>query len=185
MPVGTCRMAHLSLPNSELHVGVSFDLNTRIQELAAQPGVAILYPSPEAELPTSGKLPSALIVIDGTWSLARKVLRTTSILRGVPRLGLRPSAPGNYRIRKEPAPHCLSTIEATAQVLGELEGEPERFRQLLRPFDWMVEKQLEYIRAQLPTSRRFIRRAQRTLVETLDPGSNPRFPTRNVKMDAT
>ncbi|MFN7134575.1 MAG: DTW domain-containing protein, partial [Myxococcales bacterium] len=35
--IGTARMAHLALPNSELHQGVDFSAHPRLQALAAAP----------------------------------------------------------------------------------------------------------------------------------------------------
>ena len=151
VPIGTCRMAHLSLPNSELHIGLHFDGDARLEALAAEPGTMVLFPSPQAvdaaELPP-GAL-KTLIVVDGTWSQARKVVERNAVLRKLPCLGLTPSRPGNYRIRQEPAAHCLSTVEAVVEVLGQLEGDAARFRPMLKAFDRMVELQLAHVQARL------------------------------------
>jgi DTW domain-containing protein YfiP len=144
MPIGTARMAHLSLPNSELHVGIEFAGDGRIDALCAEPGAFLLFPGPGAKEVTAlspGEL-RTLVVVDGTWPLARKLIRVNPGLQALPRVMFRPERPGNYRIRKEPAAHCLSTVEAVSEVLGRLEGDVERFHQLLRPFDWMVDTQL-------------------------------------------
>ena len=144
--IGTCRMAHLSLPNSELHVGVSFDGEARVQALAAQPRgqVVVLFPGEGAvDVATLERAPKTLVVIDGTWVTARKVLERNALLKSLPRVAFTPARPGNYRIRSEPAAHCVSTIEAVVEVLGHLEGAPERFRPMLRPFERMVDLQLE------------------------------------------
>lgn len=144
--IGTARMAHLSLPQSELHVGVDFSSHPRVLELAARPErVAVLFPGegarPLEEVRHSP--PEVLVVVDGTWPLARKVIKTNPLLAALPRVGFTPRRPGNYRIRSEPAEHCVSTIEAVVEVLQSLEEEPERFEALLRPFDFMVDTQLE------------------------------------------
>ena len=145
--IGTARMAHLSLPNSELHRGVEFGSHARVRELAAAEGTALLFPGEGAIEPSAlrGSPPRTLIVVDGTWSQARKVVDRNPFLKLLPRIGLQPPRPSNYRIRKEPAEHCVSTIEAVVHVLGELEGEPERFTPLLRAFDRMVDLQLEWM----------------------------------------
>lgn len=163
--VGTCRMAHLCLPNSELHVGVSFSDNARVEEcLRDESGqTALLFPSEEAkrveELPVR---PSRLIVVDGTWSQASKLVRNNPALLKLPRVGLKPAQPGNYRIRKEPAEHCLATIEAVVEVLGQLEDNPDHFRPLLRAFDRMIEYQLAHIFSREGESRH--KRARHRLV---------------------
>jgi DTW domain-containing protein YfiP len=146
--VGTCRMAHLALPNSELHVGVSFEGHARVEALAAEPRgrVAVLFPGGEAwEAATPGDGPPRTVVVpDGTWSQARKLLSRNPTLGTLPRIGIAPARAGAYRIRTEPAAHCLSTVEAVAELLGQLEGDRGRFLSLLRPFQQMVERQLAY-----------------------------------------
>ncbi len=146
MAIGTARMAHLALPNSELYVGVDFSGHSRLEELAARPErVAVLFPGEEA-IPLEEareQPPETLIVVDGTWPLARKVVKTNPLLAGLPRIGFVPRRPSNYRIRAEPADHCVSTIEAVVEVLGALEGEQERFDSMLRAFNYMVDTQLD------------------------------------------
>ncbi|HEV7735485.1 MAG TPA: tRNA-uridine aminocarboxypropyltransferase [Candidatus Binatia bacterium] len=154
--VGTCRMAHLCLPNSELHEGVRLDEHPRVAELAAL-GAAVLFPGGDAVDPLAlpGGPPRHLIVLDGTWIEARKLLARSERLRALPRIGFTPAEPGRYRIRREPKPHCLSTIEAVVEVLGRLEGDGDRFRPLLRVFDDMVETQLRHATgAPVPYRRR-------------------------------
>ncbi|MGC4000273.1 MAG: tRNA-uridine aminocarboxypropyltransferase [Anaeromyxobacter sp.] len=143
--IGTARMAHLSLPNSELHVGVSFELHPRVRELAAAQGTALLFPGEGALDPAAlqGRAPSTVIVVDGTWQQARKLIRLNPFLQALPRIGLAPARPSNYRIRAEPSAECVSTIEAVVHLLGALEGRPERFLPILEVFDRMVDLQLE------------------------------------------
>ena len=161
VPISTCRMAHLSLPNSELHVGLTAVGNRSLEALCAQPGVAVLFPSESAtDVDALTPPPQTLVVVDGTWSNAKKVVEKCPLLSKLPRLKFFPDQPGNYRIRKEPEAHCLATIEATAFVLGRLEKAPARFTPILTAFDAMVEKQLDYIREH-PTSTRHKNRKQR------------------------
>ncbi len=145
MPIGTARMAHLSLSNSELHTGVVFDDNARVQAVRAEPGTMLLFPGEGAIEPSelNSEQLRHLIVIDGTWAQARKVLKLNPALRELPRVGLRPEQPGNYRIRKEPSAECLATIEAVAGLLGVLERDPEKFASMLRAFTFMVDQQIE------------------------------------------
>jgi len=58
-------------------------------------------------------------------------------------VSIAPAEPGRYRIRREPSDQHLATIEATALALGVIEGDVEAYRALLRPFDAMVDGQLE------------------------------------------
>lgn len=154
VPISTCRMAHLSLPNSELHVALRAEGNARLEALCRQEGTWVLFPSDDATpLEALPRPPQNLVVVDGTWDNARKVVKNSPLLAALPRIGFRPSRPGNYRIRREPAEHCLSTIEAVAHVLGRLEGAPHKFDGMLAAFDAMVDRQLDFIEARAGHSR--------------------------------
>jgi hypothetical protein len=82
------------------------------------------------------------VVVDGTWSQTRKVLRNNPALAALPRFAFTPPRPSQYEIRREPRAECVSTIEALAYVLGALEGDPERFLAMLAPFRAMVRAQV-------------------------------------------
>ncbi len=90
--------------------------------------------------------PVTLVVVDGTWSQAKKLLRVNPRLAALPRYAFSPRRPSNYRIRKEPAEHCVSTIEATVAALEILEGvrggDPREMERALAAFDAMVEHQI-------------------------------------------
>lgn len=138
-------MTRLALPNSELHRGVRFADHPRVRELAAAPGTALLYPGrgavPAGSL--AGRPPSALVVVDGTWHQADRMLRDNPALAALPRLSVLPDRPSGYgALRREPSPHCLSTLEAVALALGALEGRPERFEPMREAFRRAVDRQL-------------------------------------------
>jgi DTW domain-containing protein YfiP len=158
--IGTARMAHLSLPNSELHLGVSFQDHPRVRELAAAEGTALLFPGEGALDPAAlrGRPPRTVIVVDGTWSQARKVIKQNPFLQALPRLAFTPERPSNYRIRAEPSVECVSTIEAVVHLLGALEGAPERYRPILEAFDRMVDLQIAERQRRSGPPRRIVRR---------------------------
>ena len=147
MAIGTARMAHLCLPNSTLHVGTEWDESEALDHACGDPGhpAVLLYPGPDArdilQDPPAG--PVTLIVVDGTWSQARKLVRMNPRLASLPRYAFTPPAPSTYRIRREPRAEYVSTLEALVHVLGVIEGDAERFRALMRPMNAMVETQLE------------------------------------------
>lgn len=174
VPISTCRMAHLSLPNSELHVGLSAVGNASLEALCREDGVAVLFPSESAvDVEALTDPPKKLVVVDGTWSNAKKVVEKCPLLSQLPRLKFFPEKPGNYRIRKEPEAHCLATIEATAFVLEKLERAPERFTPILSAFDSMVEKQLGFIGGSNDGSRHKFRRQRNTVrVDAVEPLRN-------------
>jgi DTW domain-containing protein YfiP len=149
VPIGTARLAHLCLPDSVLHVGVDFDDDRQVQDaLAGGDGrpAYLLFPGEHAidlaQARPEG--PITLVVVDGTWWQARKLLKRNAALRALPQIRFTPPAPSNYRIRREPADHCVATVEALSLVLGALEGDPARFAGLLRPFERMIDTQLHY-----------------------------------------
>ena len=163
--IATGRMSHLVLKNSELIKGQDYSQNDRVNELLNDPQnqCLILYPGrfsqnvtpkPGIEKPKvfeTGKTP-VLFVIDGTWATARKTMKQSLNLKAVPRICFTPPGPSNFRVRKQPAPECYSTIEAihhTVELLGPEAGFDPASREhdkLLFVFDKMVERQLEFVR---------------------------------------
>ena len=146
--IGTARMASLCLPNSELHVGVRWRGSTALARALGDPArpPALLYPGPGAidVLRHPPARPVTLVVVDGTWWQTKKVVRENPELAALPRYAFAPPSPSEYRIRREPQPSYVSTLEALVHVLGALEGDPERFRGLLEPFRAMIDAQLAY-----------------------------------------
>jgi DTW domain-containing protein len=150
-PIGTARLAHLCLPGSELHVGVDFDQDPGVRaaldaaEAAGRPA-HLLFPGPQAvDLATADlDRPITLVVVDGTWWQARKLVKRNARLAALPQIRFTPPAPSRYRIRREPADDYVATVEALAHVLGALEGDPQRFAGLLRPFEAMIDTQIRY-----------------------------------------
>jgi DTW domain-containing protein len=132
-------MAHLALPNSMLRVGVDFSDDRQVT--GALDGAYLLFPGEQASDVRQLALaePITLVVVDGTWSQARSLARRTPALAALPRIAFTPRRPSDYRIRRQPADFCVSTIEALAEVLSVLEG--RSFDALLDPFRAMVERQ--------------------------------------------
>ncbi len=140
----TARLLHLCVPGSRLEVGEVFDPTALQQWLhtpwPGQPADAtvrplLLYPPtpPDPQLPVTPPpaLPAhwleqphrlRLVVLDGTWRKSRKMLYLNPALQQLPRLSLLAVAPGRYAIRKAQAPGQLSSFEAAALALGQLQG---------------------------------------------------------------
>ncbi len=148
MAVSTCRLAHLSLPNSEMHVGMGPEAIPALRGVTERPGTVLLFPGPGSvdvrELAAHSETPHTVIVVDGTWINARKLVERSPLLAALPRVGFTPLQPSNYRIRREPALHCVSTIEAVVHVLEQLEQAPGRFAPMLASFERMVDLQIDY-----------------------------------------
>lgn len=148
MAIGTARMASLCLPNSELHVGVDFQTSPELARALSDPErpAVLLYPSDDAvdvlTAPPSG--PVTLVVVDGTWWQARKLVRVNPVIAKLPRYAFKAPRPSEYRIRREPDEAYVSTIEALVHVLGVLERDPDKLAALLVPFRAMIDKQIAF-----------------------------------------
>ncbi len=156
--IGTARIAHLGLARSELHEGIEFADHPRVAELVASPGTALLFPGEGALAPDALEHPpETLLVIDGTWPQARKMMALNPALRALPRIGFMPRRPGNYRIRREPAAHCVATVEAVVEVLAAFGLTDSQLAPLLGAFDSMVERQLAATAARVEPRRQCLR----------------------------
>lgn len=158
--VATGRLSHLCLENSELIEGFDYSENARVNEIIADPTLhpMVLYPGEgsvnlsrlgaeeKRALYPEGHIP-VVFVIDGTWTTARKTLQRSANLGRLPRISFDLVAPSRIRLRKQPMPHCLSTVEAihqTIELLGR--GPGGRHDHLLEVFDHMIGKQIELTR---------------------------------------
>jgi DTW domain-containing protein len=145
--IGTARIARLSLAGAVLRSDVDFSGDPVVTHAIASGRAHLLFPGPDALDVESAHFPEpiTLVVVDGTWWQAQKLIRANPALAALPRLRLTPTAPSLYgTIRREPADHCVATIEAIAHVLGYLEGDRERFSKLLTPFADMVKRQMYF-----------------------------------------
>jgi DTW domain-containing protein YfiP len=116
----TGRLAHLALPNSVVidHGGAGGSA-----KLTALEGAWLLFPEgPVTPVPVTPP-PRALVVLDATWSQARRMFRKLDALRGLPILRLAEAPMPAARLRESPAPGKVSTIEAIARALRVLEGD--------------------------------------------------------------
>lgn len=95
----------------------------------AGPGAVVLFPSPHP-LPPPAEPPSLVVVPDGTWAQARRMMQRIPALRALPRLAL-PGPPPGERLRRPPSAEGMSTLEACAGALRIL-GRPEDAEKLLR-----------------------------------------------------
>ncbi|EXF93926.1 hypothetical protein HK44_009865 [Pseudomonas fluorescens HK44] len=141
--LNTARLAALGLNNAELIVGEVFE---DLPRLLNQPGyqARLLFPADDAQ-PLQAYRPAdqplLLVVPDGTWRKARKMLHLNPLLAALPRVTLAEGAVSRYRLRKAPGPGALSTVEAIVQALQVLEA-PTTFEPLLRPFEALIEGQI-------------------------------------------
>jgi DTW domain-containing protein YfiP len=93
------------------------------------PGAVVLFPAPHPAPPPAA-LPSRVIVPDGTWGQARRMMQRVPALRTLPRLSL-PGPPPGVRLRRPHRGDGMSTLEAVAGALAAL-GAPADAEALLR-----------------------------------------------------
>jgi DTW domain-containing protein YfiP len=99
-----------------------------------------------------------VFLIDAT-PTTRAIARQNPGLLALPRLAIEPLSPSRYTIKRQPAPWCLSTLEATHELLLALEAAgldeyPDKER-LLAAFDAMQDFQVrQTARAAVRTARR-------------------------------
>ena len=142
--LNTARLAALGLVNAQLVVGEVFD---DLATLLNPPGyqARLLFPADDAQplqAYAPGDQPLLLVVPDGTWRKARKLLHLNPLLAALPRVTLSEVPASRYRLRKAPAADALSTLEAVVHALQTLES-PASFDALLRPFDALIEGQIQ------------------------------------------
>ncbi|MBC8065032.1 MAG: DTW domain-containing protein, partial [Chlorobia bacterium] len=130
----TGRLTHLCLADSELHISESFDRHEAVQALIDYPQnyPVLLYPGRDAmDLSTvqkhdpqlsalNAQLESRRLVVfllDATWRLVRPMLRLSPNLQRLPKIMFSNAAPSRYLIKRQPEPGCLSTLEATHELL--------------------------------------------------------------------
>lgn len=129
--LNTGRLTHLCLADSELHVGESVDDNKRVQALIDDPDncPVLLYPGKDARDLSKGEFLAAdfsgrrlvVFLLDATWRLARPMLRLSRSLQRLPKIMFSNAAPSRYVIKRQPEAGCLSTLEATHELLLELD----------------------------------------------------------------
>ncbi|MPS96001.1 tRNA-uridine aminocarboxypropyltransferase [Comamonas sp.] len=147
---GTGHLLHLCLPHSRVLVGEEFDAvaleaalhgrwGSRADIDSAPHHSLLLYPNTAGQdaalgLAAAGPLPLPwpqppehlrLVVIDGTWRKSRKMLYLNPALQALPRLPLLDVEDSGYRIRKAHLPGQLSSFEAAALALSQLQNRPE------------------------------------------------------------
>lgn len=146
-PFGTARLARLCMPNATVHVPVPGFTGSLAKEVEVPTDAAVLFPHKDADDLADvdpSEWPSTLIAIDGTWSHAKRLYKENTWLHGMRHVRLTPSAPSNYRIRKEPKPEYISTIEAIVEAMRIIEPQNDRLDELLRAFDFMIDQQIAH-----------------------------------------
>lgn len=145
----TGRLTHLCLADSELHIAESFAGHKAVEALLGDPEnfPVLLYPGKGARDLSKGELQAndfagrrlVVFLLDATWRLVRPMLRLSPNLQRLPRIMFSNAAPSRYLIKRQPEPGCLSTLEATHELLLALDrsgldrySQPEQLLDLFR-----------------------------------------------------
>lgn len=154
--VGTGRFSHLILKNSEVLVDVSFDENPRLDEILndSEYETFILYPGVEtidlgtSELKERLSRKAQFLVIDGTWPCAKKMMKLSTKIHQLPRVSFKTQRVSEFKVKHQPMPGCLSTVESLHQVLVDLnrmglEKTDNAHENLMEVFRHTVNQQIE------------------------------------------
>jgi DTW domain-containing protein YfiP len=140
-------------------MGIGFDENEAVQALINDPQnfPVLLYPTRDARDLSKGELHATdfagrrlvVILLDATWRLVRHIWRASPSLHALPRIMFSNAAPSRYVIKRQPERGCLSTLEATHELLLALDRSGlDRYplpEQLLELFQRMQDVQLRCI----------------------------------------
>ena len=89
--------------------------------------------------PSTSATPRTLVLLDGSWRQARRLLQANPRLQSLQRWALPAPPPSRYLIRKAHRPAQRSTLEAACLALGTLEGRAAFYAPLLAGFDdWVA-----------------------------------------------
>lgn len=163
--LGTARLTALHFKNATLKVGLSWpNLSKAVGRPVEARRWAVLYLGP-AKLPEdAASRPivvlnrhakpmdvsaqrlvlddlEGIILLDGSWSQAKTLWWRNAWLLKSWRIVLNPPRPSRYgKLRKEPRSESVSTIEATAQIMAELENRKDIAPPLIASFEALLGK---------------------------------------------
>jgi DTW domain-containing protein YfiP len=133
--IGTGRMTHLCISNSILLEGVDFSSDDRVNNLIMDENnfCTVLYPGQKSlnigemeDKNLGGFFPKdknpVIFVIDGTWSMAKKMMKLSKNLHDLPRISFTPNKISEYGLRVQPDQVCLSTVESVYTVIDILDS---------------------------------------------------------------
>ncbi|MBU3915530.1 DTW domain-containing protein [bacterium] len=127
---GTGRLAKLSLKDSDLIIDTGFNDHIPVNILLENPDYypVILYPgidTLQVEDPCfrvdMGTKKLLVFIIDATWAKSRKMMYLSPNLGNLPKISFQTAYRSQFSIKRQPHPHCLSTIESTYYLIHELQ----------------------------------------------------------------
>jgi hypothetical protein len=146
-PIGTARIAALGLENVRVEICPPWKDGGALRS-SLPPATALLYPvsgARELAALAAEERPRNLIVLDGTWFLAKKIYDAHPWLHELPHVALSAGEPSAYRIRRQPKDGYVATLEAIVCALGILEPATLGLDRLSRAFSAMIARQAAYV----------------------------------------
>ena len=154
---GTGNLAHISLKDSEIIVGLDFAKNQRLCQLLSDPQYypVMMYPGEEAWTARKEGLKETLagrsllvLILDATWFCSRKMIEHNPFLLELPRISFYGEYRSIFTFKHEPRPEYISTIESCYYFIKEMQEnsliskyiEPEP---LMNVFKEMIKFQLQ------------------------------------------
>jgi DTW domain-containing protein YfiP len=143
-PSNTGRLAALAMPNSRIIPcggGARAGISPIDDEFLRVPETWLLWPDGTGTQSNVSELkpPARVVVIDATWSQARRLYSSMPVLRTLPRLVLPAPIRCRDRLREQHRSDGMSTIEAIAAAVAKLEG-VETARPLEKLYDELVRR---------------------------------------------
>ena len=126
-PSNTGRLVALAMPNSRIIPcggGTRIGLSPIDDEYLRAPGTWLLWPDGTGTQSDLSNLtsPNRVVVLDATWQQARRLYSSMPVLQALPRLALPVPIKDRDRLRDQHRLDGMSTLEAVAAAVTELEG---------------------------------------------------------------
>jgi len=152
---GSGHFTNLSLNNCEIHIGIDFTNNDKINNIINNKNNScyVLYPSNDAinlnkhSIKQDNKT-NVLFLVDSTWGCAKSILNRSKNIKSLQKMSFTHTKKSNFTIKKQPKNYCLSTMETTLCVLELLNKhkieniQQKNLDNFLKPFEKMIEYQI-------------------------------------------
>jgi DTW domain-containing protein YfiP len=127
---GTGRLSHLMLKNSQLFVGQEFENMPGVQKILQDTAFfpCVLFPGTNSidvsstegthclkNMATGKRL--LVFILDGSWSCVRNIIRANPSIANLPHISFSTGRKSQFGFKRQPHETCLSTIEATHELL--------------------------------------------------------------------
>ncbi len=155
---GTGHFTHLSLPNSEIHIGVDFSEHPAVNTLINDPqnSCYVLYPHASSidlneKTIAKERKRNVIFLIDSTWPCSRAILNASHNIDALQKVSFSHTEVSGFTFKQQPKTYCLSTMESTLCLLKLLNTHhieniaPQKIEGFLKPFEKMVEYQLSCV----------------------------------------